>query len=81
MTSKKPEPLTAPTSNAGGHQSFCKSGRSAKDSYFRFAKVQKTFIFVIRRGGAFRQSRIGVIQIKPLFSAKPLGIIYKMSTI
>ena len=38
--------LTAPTSNAGGHQSFCKQGRSAKDNYFRFAKVHEHSIFV-----------------------------------
>ncbi len=30
----------------GRHQSFCKSGRSAKDIYFRFAKVSEHSIFV-----------------------------------
>ena len=34
------------TFKAGGQQSFCKSGRSAKDNYFRFAKVHEHSIFV-----------------------------------
>ena len=39
MSHKKALAITAPLPNAGGHQSFCKSGRFAKDIYFRFAKV------------------------------------------
>ena len=38
--------LTAPLPNAGGQQSICKSGRSAKDNYFRFANGNKHSIFV-----------------------------------
>jgi hypothetical protein len=45
-TYKNAQQLTAPTSNAGRQQSFCKSGRSAKDNYFRFAKVHEHSIFV-----------------------------------
>ena len=40
------EVLTAPTSNAGGHQSFCKQGRCEKDNYYSVQKTIKHSIIV-----------------------------------
>jgi hypothetical protein len=40
------EPLTASKRKRADLQGFCKSGRSAKENYFRFAKVREHSIFI-----------------------------------